>query len=207
MKLWAFLFFFAVSNVLADIDRQRDGLVVMTDAADVSVTYHSVRWEPLCGTVTAASGNLDQGTNCISAMNEYTNDTVTTLAFYDFSGVKLINAGVGLGKELCLCFSMSTVAAAAYNICWAYDAIGQVMTDGGGWPITSYRPGASKTLPQCGSVNVDALQASWSLTAVMPQATGPILTLNTDTAPVTVDHTVIQTSVETSTLTPTCKGS
>jgi hypothetical protein len=148
------------------------------------------------------SGVLDRGSTCIPALSRYTNDTTSTLAFYDSSGVKLINTGVGLGQAVCLCFSMSTTTGAAYDICWSYNAIGQYVVDSLGWQIGSYRPGASKSLPQCGDVDINALQAGWTRTAVMPQQTGSIQTLNI--GPTTFDHTVTQ--IRTSTLTPTCKS-
>lgn len=202
MKPWAFLFFSAVCKVLAQGSRPGDGLVVVGfDITDIAITYHSVRWEPLCGTVTYVGPTLDRGTSCVPAINQYTNYTGSTLAFYDFAGVKLSNTGVGLGTDLCLCFSMSTITASAYDICWAYNAIGQFVTESHGWQIGSFRSGAIKSLPQCGNVNVDALQAAWSRTAVMPQATGTAQTL--DPGPSAIDHTVTQ--LQTLTLTPTCK--
>jgi hypothetical protein len=131
----------------------------------------------------------------------YTNDTRSTLAFYDTAGVKLVNIGVGMGRALCMCFAMATNTAVAYDMCWYFNEIGQywIASDGYGSMVGSYRPGAAKSLPHCSDVDVNQLEQQWTATAVMPQATGPVETVNLGPS------TVLQTVTQTSTLTPTSK--
>lgn len=197
MKFQLAIFLLAVNQALAQISINRDGLI--SSMPGYTMSYYSARWEPLCGTVTAIP-SLDVGTTCVSAINRYTNDTRSTLSFYDAAGVKLVGAGVGLGRDLCMCFSMSGAPGTSYDICWPFNAIGQYINSWYSVPAGSVRPGSAKSLPACGDVDVVALQAGWTRTAVMPQATGPVMTINT--GPTTVLQTVTQ--VLTSTLTPTC---
>lgn len=165
------------------------------------MSYHSVRWEPLCGTIGTPPGAvlMDYGPQCIDAINSYTNDTVTTLAYYDESGVKLIGAGVGLGKALCMCFSMADQAAIKYDICWYFYGDGRYSGDGNGFPWGTFRLNGIKSLPQCANVNVPSLIAQWSQTAIMPTYTGANQTVNMQ--PTTYVQTVTQT--QTYVLTPT----
>lgn len=173
--------------------RNRDGLI--SAVAGWSMTYYSSRWEPVCGTITAVSEWQDFGSDCVNAIARYRNDTTSTLSFYDAAGVKLIGAGVGLGRAVCMCFAMSTNDAAAYDLCWPFDPIGQFLV--GRAIYGSYRPGAAKSLPHCGDIDVAAVQSEWTRTAVMPQETGPVETISRPPTTVEVTREV------THTLTPT----
>ena len=106
---------------------------------------------------------------------------------------------------------MSKVTGQAFDMCWSYDSIGRWLP--GGWQSFqggSYRQGSGKTLPQCGAVDINVLEAAWTRTAVIPHETGPVSTYgplstiqNTVWEPTTVERTV--TREHTSTLTPTSK--
>jgi hypothetical protein len=66
-----------------------------------------------------------------------------------------------------------------------------------GRPIEAHRPGAYKTLPHCESIDIPAVESSWSATAVMPSFTGNIETVG--------PSTILATVTETRTITPTRK--
>lgn len=44
---------------------------------------------------------------CAPAKEFFINNTVDRLAFYDTTGVRLKNAVVGGGHDLCMCFSLA----------------------------------------------------------------------------------------------------
>src|SRR5437016_3654977 len=100
MKLGYLLFFLSIYRVIAQTPfvRNRDGLISSVPA--YGITYYSARWEPLCGTLTSVPAYLDWGDVCLSAIDQFTNSTGTKLAFYDAAGVKLVNTGIGLGREM-----------------------------------------------------------------------------------------------------------
>jgi hypothetical protein len=175
----------------------RDGLIINIPGW-TGMSFHSERWEPLCGSVVTPPSDayLDHGDYCIGAIDSYRNDTVNTLAYYDESGVKLIGAGVSLGRSLCLCFSMSTDLGSKFDICWYFYGDGRYMGDYLGIPYGSFRSGSDKTLPSCANVDVASLEAAWSQTAIMPTYTGDVETIN---AP---QSTIISTVTQT--LTPSC---
>jgi len=171
-------------------DRQlpRDG-VATNILGWPGTNYHSIRYEPLCGTLGtdkryAAPFSLS---HCASAMDAFSNDTARTLAFYDEAGVRLEGAIVGAGVDLCMCFSLANSATAAADICWWVDGAGmeQIVWNFNLDYIVAgvFRPGSAKSLPQCASIDVTALQANWSATAVQPTATGPVATLTNGALP------------------------
>ncbi|PVF92640.1 hypothetical protein CPB86DRAFT_877733 [Serendipita vermifera] len=166
------------------------------------MSYRDLRWEPICGTLRTIPSDLVWGNDeCTIAVNQFSNITDKTLAYFDTSGIQLANIGVGMGQQLCLCFAMSDTTGISVDICWLFNGIGQVIIDDGGWirPIGSHRPGAAKSLPHCEDVNVAAVQSEWSATAVMPSFSGNVQTINLE--PSTLVSTI--TSVQTQTLTPT----
>ena len=67
MKLHAFLFLTIVGAVHAQTTRTRDGLV--DSVPGYGITYHSARWEPLCGTITSMPATLDLGDTCVPALD------------------------------------------------------------------------------------------------------------------------------------------
>ncbi|KAG8824970.1 hypothetical protein FRC17_008906 [Serendipita sp. 399] len=177
---------------------ERDGIVQGITAYD-GMIYQAIRWEPICGTVVLFPSYPDLTQNCAGAVSAYRNITEPIIAYYDISGVRLLQAGIGLGKALCACFAMSDSLGKATDICWYFNEIGQWAPYYSLGPSGSYRPGASKSFPKCGDVDVPALQAQWSRTAIMPTAIGPVQTLQL--GPSTVIQTVVRT--QTYVLTPT----
>jgi hypothetical protein len=147
MKLLKVLsFFLAVYRAFAQrvLTLNRDGLI--DSVPGFAISYYSARYEPLCGTITTMPSSLDYGTQCVNAITRYTNDTRSTLAFYDTAGVKLVNVGVGMGRALCMCFAMATIAGVAYDNCWYFNEIGQCWTGSDYGLYASYRPGAGKRI-------------------------------------------------------------
>ena len=92
VMLWPTLFLLGLEAVLAQnlVNRNRDGLIDTPIAGYDGLAYYSARWEPLCGTVGPLPGSLDVASTCIYAIDQFTNDTHTTLAFYDSAGVKYV---------------------------------------------------------------------------------------------------------------------
>ncbi|CAG7847686.1 SubName: Full=Uncharacterized protein {ECO:0000313/EMBL:CCA73376.1} [Serendipita indica DSM 11827] len=193
------LFFLLLSFSLAAAEIARDGLNANIGGW-TGLTFQASRYEPLCGSLASTRAPADSFTNCIPAIDSYTNDTQTTLAFYDISGVRLSGTGVGLGKDLCMCFSLSTLSdAEKLDICWHFDGNGVVSRDWQYQQVMGSWRTSGKALPHCADVNVPSLQGEWSQTAFMPTYTGVIQTLNL--GPTTVHVTEVET--QTIILTPT----
>lgn len=165
----------------------RDGPVSDTSMIGYSgCTYQAVRYEPLCGTLGTDSRfqrPITMTENCTPAMDVFSNNTHDLLAFYDITGVRLKNAVLGGGTALCMCFSLAQLAANGLksDICIYVDGTAQspvywsISTDN--FLAANYRPGSFKSLPQCAIVDLDALKASWSATAVQPSVTEVVKTL------------------------------
>ncbi|KAH8761828.1 hypothetical protein F5882DRAFT_415821 [Hyaloscypha sp. PMI_1271] len=192
----------------------RDGPVSDIDLIGyIGTSYQAIRYEPLCGSLGSDSRfqkTIDMTERCVPAMQLFSNNTVDRLAFYDITGVRLKNAVVGGGHDLCMCFSLaqstSTTSAIKADICIWINSVAQAeiywRLDVDSFLTGSYRPGAYKALPACGSVDLDSLKASWSATAVQPSVTEIVSTLsnvNVNGGKVTA---VTQTVISTSSFTP-----
>ncbi|KAG8824969.1 hypothetical protein FRC17_008905 [Serendipita sp. 399] len=183
---------------MAQIGPQRDGLVQNIPGYG-GLIYQAIRWEPLCGTLGGLPLDLNLGSSCIQALYGYSNITDNSIAYFDTSGIRYEKAGIGLGKALCMCFAMSDLGGKATDICWYFDEIGQYVRWVNSEPQGSYRPGAAKSLKRCADVDLPALQAHWSQTAIMPTFTGQVQTFQNGLT--TIRETVVQT--QTYVLTPT----
>ena len=172
------------SSVFGYLDHTlpRDGLVT-SPIGYPGVTYQSIRYEPLCGTLgtDARFSNPFAIGHCDSVIDVYSNNSIDRLAFYDESGVRLVGAVVGGGRDLCMCFALGNPDGSAGDICWWFNGDAQVDI---WWTLQldhliggAFRPGSAKSLPQCSEVDLDGLRASWSATAVMPSATESVITL------------------------------
>ncbi|CCA73375.1 hypothetical protein PIIN_07329 [Serendipita indica DSM 11827] len=129
-------------------------------------------------------------------MDSYSNDTQKPFALYDLSGILLEKAGVGLGKPVCMCFSLGVITTGEkLDICWGFDLHGAVIAQGGSGVVYGSWRTSGKALARCANVNLASLEAQWSQTAVIPSYTGAVQTLNL--GPSTV------TQVQTVTITPT----
>ncbi|KAH6666029.1 hypothetical protein B0J14DRAFT_491596 [Halenospora varia] len=192
----------------------RDGAVSDTDLIGYSGTnYQAIRYEPLCGTLGTNDrfkNKIDMTEHCTAAMQLFSNNSVDHLAFYDTTGVRLKNVVVGGGRDLCMCFSLAQGASVSNgikgDICIYVDgtATAQVW-----WSIalddflaSSYRPGAYKSLPACGNVDLDSLKASWSATAAQPSVTEVVSTLGNINIGNTKSSAITQTVLSMSTFTP-----
>ncbi|KAG8824966.1 hypothetical protein FRC17_008902, partial [Serendipita sp. 399] len=188
----------------------RDGLV--QDVPGWSgLVYRAIRWEPICGVLGTLNPNLANfGTYCVEPVRAYRNVSDNRIAYFDPSGRRFVQAGIGLGTALCVCFALADSSGDATDICWYFNEIGQYVQNGNGIPYGSYIPGGMKSLPSCGSVDLDHLQAQWSQTAIMPTFNGSVETLQTGMTTVfqTVEYTqtvirsqtVVQTAVQTQTV-------
>ncbi|KAG8750066.1 hypothetical protein FRC14_000836 [Serendipita sp. 396] len=201
LRLFWWRTFSLLSGLVATICvPQRDGIVDSIGGWE-GMIYRAIRWEPICGTYIGLPPYQDALQHCTAAIMSYRNITDNAIAYFDTSGVRYLNAGIGLGRALCACFSLSNGEGTnPVDICWYFNEIGQY-TPYFGWnqPVGSYRPGAAKSLKKCNEVDVPALQSQWSQTAIMPAFTGPVQTLQL--GPSTVVQTVVQT--QTYVLTPT----
>ncbi|KAH8676405.1 hypothetical protein BGZ60DRAFT_525855 [Tricladium varicosporioides] len=118
-------------------------------------------------------------------MQLFSNNSVDHLAFYDTTGMRLKNVVVGGGRDLCMCFSLAQGASVTNGIkgdIYIYvdgTATAQVWWSGAldHFLASSYRPGAYKALPACGSVDLDSLKASWPAIAAQPSVTEVVSTL------------------------------
>lgn len=150
---------------------------------------------------------------CEAAINQFGNLTDIPVAFYDMTGVELAGIGVGMGKDLCLCFAVDTTQDIAVNICWLFNGIGQLMvqTDANLWnhPVGSHRPGASKHIPRCEDIDVTEVEASWSATAAQPSFSRNIQTVNIgpSTAMQTLTPTLVNLTVSSSAVVTGSDGS
>ena len=101
-------------------------------------------------------------------MESFGNNTELKLALYDTTGIRLENARVAGGKDVCMCFAMSrAISSFTGALCLYIDGMGY------GWVrdwtmAESYRPNAAKSMPICKNVNVDDLKSQWSATAFKP---------------------------------------
>jgi hypothetical protein len=139
-----------------------------------TTNYQAIRYEPLCGTLDDHLTNPFSIGHCDTAMQVYSNNTKDTVALYDETGVHLEGAIVGGGIDLCMCFALSTTSQPA-DLCWWVSGSGQADI---WWSLQldhvvggAFRPGAAKSLPHCGDINLDAVKQSWSATAVQPSVT------------------------------------
>ena len=183
----------------------RDG-EVNDPSGFTGLSYHSKRWEPLCASITHVYDTGALTDYCIQPLARYTNDTSRTLGLYERGGTRLEGAIIGGGRELCMCFSVSTIAGLGNDICFYFDPTGGV--DVGYYGLASaYQSGSAKALPHCADVDIGSLEASWVATAVEPSATGPVSSIGpsptTTTATATLTTTTATPTTTTATLTPT----
>jgi hypothetical protein len=149
------------------------------------LAYQAIRYEPLCGnlgTDARFKDPIDISGRCTPAMDAFGNNTEDTLALYDGTGSRLKNGRVGGGYEVCLCFAMQQTGDGLKGaMCLWVDGSGR----GDAWwalaydriAAGNYRPNVAKALPLCKDVDVDALKASWSATAVQPSVTEKFATV------------------------------
>lgn len=151
------------------------------------LAYHAAGFEPLCGNIgtdTRYSDNINILDRCTAAMDVFANDTTNALAIYDSTGTRLIDARVGNGYEICLCFSMQQTGSTDFKgaMCWWVDGSGRGDLRWHLWYddilAGSYRPNVAKALPQCKDVDVDVLKSSWSASAAQGTATGASKTIS-----------------------------
>jgi hypothetical protein len=203
--MWIFLLIFSFclheSLAAAPYTIPRDGPVTNPFEGWTGLVYRALRWEPICGTLGTYPRTLVAGNGeCDAALNQFSNMTDPPLAYFDSTGVRLVNTGVGMGRDMCLCFSLSPTSEAPVDICWLFNGIGQVMLVGNGYlriPTGAHRPGAYKSLHHCEAINIAVVESSWSATAPMPSFHGNIETLG--------PSTILATVTETRTITPTRK--
>lgn len=138
-------------------------------------TYQAIRYEPICGTLDEGFVNPISVGHCTAVMDIYSNNTKDTLALYDETGVRLNSTIVGRGVDLCVCFALSTTANSKADLYWWVNGSGQEEI---WWSFQfdnivarTFRPGSAKSLPQCGKVDLPAIEKSWSATVVQPTNT------------------------------------
>ncbi|KAG2008813.1 hypothetical protein CC2G_014203 [Coprinopsis cinerea AmutBmut pab1-1] len=162
----------------------QNGLV--SDAAlrgFTGTSFHSIRFEPLCGTLgdaTYTEFEWDVGARCITAMSVY-KDAPDTMVIYDRAGVRLQGNVVGSGTAACVCFSLANLSGERRaDICVYFNERGLVQEEyrgfsgggsGPGPPSGSYlmatvSPNSAKALPQCRDVDLPARLAEWAATAL-----------------------------------------
>ena len=149
-----------------------------------TTNYQAIRYEPLCGTLDDHYTNPISIGHCSAAMQVYSNNTKDTVALYDETGVRLNGAIVGGGTDLCMCFALSTTSQPA-DLCWWISGDGQADV---WWNLQldhivggALRPGAAKSLPHCGDIDLPAVKQSWSATAVQPSATESVTQIGATT--------------------------
>lgn len=159
------------------------------------LSYHSKRWEPLCASITQVFDTFDMSDYCIQPLDRYTNDTSRTFGLYERGGTRLEGAIIGGGRELCMCFSASTIAGLGNDMCFYFGPTGDLEM---WWELhidyriaSSIRSGSAKALPHCADVDIGSLEASWAATAVGPSATGNV----TNIGPTTTTTTLTPTGV------------
>jgi hypothetical protein len=144
------------------------------------LSYRSERWEPLCASITQPFATYTMSDYCIEPLDSYTNDTSRTLGLYDRDGTRLEGAIIGGGRELCMCFSVSTIGpdGSGNDMCFYFGPTGDSVL---WWDLSidyriasSIRSGSAKSLPHCAEVDITSLEASWSATAVEPSVTGAV---------------------------------
>jgi len=159
------------------------------------LSYHSKRWEPLCASITQVFNTYDMSDYCIQPLSAYTNDTSRTLGLYERGGTRLEGAIIGGGRELCMCFSVSTIGGLGNDMCFYIGPTGDFDL---WWELhidyriaSAVQSGSAKALPHCADVDIGALEASWAATAVGPSATGPVS--NIGPSPTTTTATLTPT--------------
>ena len=142
------------------------------------LSYHSKRWEPLCASIVQPFATFDMSTFCVEPISRFTNDTSRTFGLYERGGTRLEGAIIGGGRDLCMCFSVSTIAGLGNDICYYFAPTGDLDM---WWELhidhriaSSVRSGSAKALPHCADVDIASLEGSWIATAIQPSATGPV---------------------------------
>jgi hypothetical protein len=145
----------------------------------LGLSYQAIRYEPLCGTLGTDErfdSTIRFGVHCGSAGDAFGNNSASTLAFYDTTGVELQGAIVGNGIPLCMCFALGRSDGFQGNLCLYVDGAGMAEP---WWDLHlddilggDYRPSSGKSLPLCVGANISSLRKAWSATAVMPSNTG-----------------------------------
>jgi len=173
----------------------RDGAIDFSDyygSGFPGLSYHSKRWEPLCGSITRPFDTYTLSDSCIGPLNRYSNDTSRTFGLYERGGTRLEGAIIGGGRELCMCFSVSVIAGFGNDMCFYFGPTGSLET---GFSrdiiattlVGAVRSGSAKALPHCADVDIASLESSWSATAVMPSVTpGPVSTIGPTTTTATL---------------------
>jgi hypothetical protein len=83
------------------------------------LVYRALRWEPICGTLGRYPDVLSWGNGeCDAALNLFSNMTDPRVAYFDSTGQRLVNTGVGMGRYMCLCFALSPTSGPRVDICW-----------------------------------------------------------------------------------------
>ena len=162
------------------------------------LSYHSKRWEPLCASITQVFDTYAMSDFCIQPLSRYTNDTSRTFGLYERGGTRLEGAIIGGGRELCMCFSVSTIGGLGNDMCFyigptgCFDLWWQLQIEYRIASAVQVQSGSAKSLPHCADVDIGSLEASWVATAVEPSATGPILS-TIDLSPTTTVTTATPT--------------
>jgi hypothetical protein len=163
------------------------------------LSYHSKRWEPLCISITQSFDTFDMSNFCIEPLDRYTNNTSRTLGLYECGGTRLEGAIIGGGRELCMCFSVSTIGGLGNDMCFYFGPTGDFNL---WWELhidyriaSAVRSGSAKALPHCADVDIASLEASWAATAVGPSATGSVSNIGPTTKTATTTVTLTPTGV------------
>ncbi|TFK21346.1 hypothetical protein FA15DRAFT_672671 [Coprinopsis marcescibilis] len=164
------------------------GLVTAEDLVGYTgTTYHSIHFEPLCGTLGAPMDNYnlawDIGNQCETAMMTF-NKSQDAVAFFDQSAVKLSGSDVVGTQDVCMCFGLSNAGnSRTGDICVFIDSernsqkISWFSGRGiatGDWLASSFSPNARPTIsvPHCAGADLEALSAEWTATAFVNGASG-----------------------------------
>jgi len=157
------------------------------------LSYHSKRWEPLCASITQPFDTYAMSNFCIEPLDRYTNDTSRTFGLYERGGTRLEGAIIGGGRELCMCFSVSTIGGLGNDMCFYFGPTGDFDL---WWELhidyriaSAVRSGSAKALPHCADVDIASLEASWAATAVVPSATGSVSNIGPTTTTATLTPT------------------
>jgi len=186
--LLAFASCLAPASAILKQELVRDG-----PATDIvgykGMSYQAIHYQPLCGSLGSGeqySTTIQIGDKCTAAMDVFGNTTGAdaNMAVYDLTGVRLKDGQVGFGYEVCLCFALGqpeSVGTVNGATCLWVDGSGQGDYEYSLAPISDYVFSSNyrvvdKALPQCRDVDVKALSASWSATAVLPSATEAVVT-------------------------------
>jgi len=171
----------------------RNGTATPSTFLKWELTYHATSYLPTCGQSTETEGS-DYWSNCpqcdvpMTTFNSSSSPSTLNVAVYDPSGLISDPSNLGMGTQLCLCYTLLHIADnVPLDICMLFGANGEIMTATDFWTgevaMGIQQPNHRKTpLPLCKDVGVDVPTVTGSGTGSVTQTSYDYVPSSTGTS-------------------------